>query len=106
MSAEWTAEWGEGWHSSLRARHLSRYPLIEDDSVSAEGSTLLNAAIGKRWEFWSLELDILNLLDSKDHDIDYYYTSRLPGEPVSGIDDLHFHVFEPRSIRLRLSRRF
>jgi hypothetical protein len=106
LSAEWTADWGDGWYSSLRARHLSRYPLIEDDSVSSDGSTLVNAAIGKRWDRWSLELDLLNALDSKDHDIDYFYPSRLPGEPVDGVEDVHFHVFEPRSLRLRLTRRF
>jgi outer membrane receptor protein involved in Fe transport len=106
LSAEWTADWGDGWYSSLRARHLSRYPLIEDDSVSSDGSTLVNAAIGKRWDRWSLELDLLNAFDSKDHDIDYFYSSRLPGEPVEGVEDIHFHIFEPRSLRLRLTRRF
>lgn len=106
LSAEWTADWGDGWYSSLRARHLSRYPLIEDDSVSSDGSTLVNAAVGKRWDRWSLELDLLNALDSKDHDIDYFYASRLPGEPVGGVEDVHSHVFEPRSLRLRLTRRF
>ena len=36
-------------------------------------------------------------------DVDYYYTSRLPGEPVGGIADVHTHPQEPRSIRLVLS---
>lgn len=106
LSAEWAADWGDGWYSSLRARHLGGYPLIEDDSVSSDGSTLVNLALGKRWERWSLELDVLNALDSQDHDIDYYYASRLPGEPVDGVEDLHYHIFEPRSLRLRLTRRF
>lgn len=106
LSAEWIADWSNGWYSSVRARHLSRYPLIEDDSVSSDGSTLVNAAIGKRWGRWSVELDLLNALDSKDHDIDYFYASRLPGEPADGVEDVHYHVFEPRSLRLRLTRRF
>lgn len=106
LSAEWTADWTQGWHSSIRARHLGRYPLIEDGSVSAGRSTLLNAAIGRRWNDWSLELDILNLLDSRDHDIDYFYASRLPGEPIGGVEDVHYHIFEPRSFRVRLTRKF
>ena len=43
---------------------------------------------------------ILNLFDSNDHDIEYFYASRLPGEPADGIEDVHFHVFEPRQVRL------
>jgi hypothetical protein len=35
--------------------------------------------------------------------VDYYYTSRLPGEPLQGIADVHFHPQEPRSIRLAFS---
>lgn len=106
MSAEWSADWNHGWYSSLRARYLGGYPLIEDDSVSSDGSTLVNIAVGKRFGQWSLEMDLLNALNSKDHDIDYFYSSRLPGEPAEGVEDVHFHAFEPRGVRLRLSRKF
>ena len=43
--------------------------------------------------------NFLNLLDSDDHDIDYFYESQLRGEsePVA---DLHYHVMEPRTLRL------
>lgn len=105
-SIEWTADWQRGWHSSVRARHLGAYPLIDDGSIESDGSTLVNLAIGKRWKHWGIELDVMNLLDSDDHDIDYFYSSRLSGEAVDGVEDLHFHVFEPRSYRLRLTRRF
>jgi hypothetical protein len=40
---------------------------------------------------YSLTLDAFNLTNAKASDIDYYYTSRLPGEPAEGIDDLHTH---------------
>jgi hypothetical protein len=35
-------------------------------------------------------------------DIDYYYTSRLPGEPLGGIDDIHLHPAAPRTARVSL----
>lgn len=44
-------------------------------------------------------LDVLNALDSRDHDIDYYFPSRLPGEAEDGVNDIHYHAFEPRSLR-------
>ncbi len=50
----------------------------------------------------SLAVDVLNLLDSTDHDIDYFYASRLAGEPAAGVEDIHFHALEPRSARLSL----
>jgi hypothetical protein len=25
----------------------------------------------------------------------------LPGEPTDGIEDIHFHIFEPRQLRLQ-----
>jgi hypothetical protein len=39
-------------------------------------------------------------------DIDYYYRSRLAGEPVAGVEDIHFHPVEPRRIRITLSAAF
>ncbi|RLQ22895.1 hypothetical protein DWB85_05470 [Seongchinamella sediminis] len=51
-------------------------------------------------------MDALKLFDSDDHDIDYFYASRLPGEATGGVEDIHFHVFEPRQVRVYLSRNF
>ena len=48
------------------------------------------------------QLDIFNLFNTKDSDIDYYYASRLPGEPSAGVDDIHFHPALPRTARLSL----
>ena len=105
-SAAWSSEWARGWHSSARVRHVGDAPLIEDDRVRSGSSTMLNLAVGKRWQRWNFELDVLNALDSDDHDIDYFYASRLPGEPDEGVEDLHFHAFEPRSLRLRATYAF
>ena len=49
---------------------------------------------------------MLNALDSRDHDVDYYFASRLQGEPSDGMNDTHFHIFEPRSLRLSLRYAF
>jgi hypothetical protein len=47
-----------------------------------------------------ITVDVFNLLDAADSDIDYYYTSRLPGEPAGGVDDIHFHPTLPRTARV------
>ena len=40
----------------------------------------------------------LNLLNSKDHDIDYYYASQLKGE-ATPVNDVQFHPVEPLGVR-------
>jgi hypothetical protein len=100
------AEFDNGYSASARLRHFGRYPLIEDNSVKSNGSTLLNLRVAKRWQQLSLSADLLNALNSKAHDIDYFYASRLAGEPEGGVEDIHFHSFEPRALRLTLAYQF
>ena len=47
-------------------------------------------------------IDVFNLFNAADSDIDYYYASRLPGEPLAGVDDVHLHPTLPRTARLNL----
>jgi len=48
-------------------------------------------------------VDVFNLFDREVSDIDYYYTSRLQGEPAAGVEDRHFHPLEPRTVRVSLT---
>ena len=61
-------------HFRRRAAHRRR------SRAQRQSSTMVNLAVGKRWQRWNFELDVLNALDSDDHDINYFYASRLPGE--------------------------
>ncbi len=94
------ADFNDGWYATARVRHFGPYPLIEDNSEKSDGSTVLNLRVGKRWQQFGLSLDLLNALDSRDNDIDYFYASQLPGELDDGIEDNHYHPLEPRSLRL------
>ncbi len=95
------------WSGALFLRYIGAYPLVEDNSVRAEASTVVDGQIA--YEILPrlrLRLDVFNVFDAKTSDITYFYTSRLPGEPAEGVDDVHFHPGEPRSFRLSLSYRF
>ncbi|WP_219918613.1 TonB-dependent receptor [Rhodanobacter sp. PCA2] len=94
------ANFDGGWYLGGRLRHFAAYPLVEDGSHESAGTTVVNLRVGKDWKRFGLALDVLNLLDSDDHDIDYWYASRLPGEPAAGVEDTHFHPMAPRSLRL------
>ena len=79
---------------------------VERISRSAS-TTLAYARIGYRLTPKTrLALDVFNLFNRRASDIDYYYQSRLPGEGVDGVNDVHFHPVEPRSVRLTLQHSF
>lgn len=92
-----------GLFGSLRVRHFGGQPLIEDNSVRGTPTTLLNANMGMSFQRARITLTVLNVLDSKARDVQYYYASRLSGEPMDGVDDIHFHPAEPRQLRLEVS---
>jgi hypothetical protein len=92
-----------GLFGALRVRHFGSYPLIEDNSVRATAATMLNADVGFAFSELRVQVSLLNVLDERADDIQYYYASRLPGEPGGGVNDVHFHPVEPRQIRMSVS---
>jgi hypothetical protein len=96
-----------GAFGALRVRYFGAYPLIEDNSVRARVSSLVNGDVGYLLRSGTrLQATVLNLLNGRADDIQYFYTSRLAGEPAEGVDDLHFHPVEPRQLRLSLQWAF
>src|SRR5262245_49698980 len=81
-------------------------PLIEDNSVQSSATTVFNLQVDYKYKHWMTQHDALNLFNSKDHDIDYFDASWLPGAPKDGVPDLHFHPIEPRLVHLYLTYNF
>lgn len=97
----------EGFSGGVRLRYFGPCALIEDNSVRSGETLLLTALAG--YEFnrnWAAQVEVFNLLNRKDSAIDYFYTSRLRGEPAAGVDDVHFHPAEPFTVRASVTRRF
>ena len=95
------------WFGQFQLRYFGPRALIEDDSVRSRATTLAYARLGyKISPSVRLALDVFNLFDRKASDIDYYYASRLMGEPAEGVNDIHFHPVEPRSVRVTLTANF
>jgi len=96
-----------GWFGALKGRYFGPRPLIEDDSVRSLSSLIFNARAGYRFDNGvRVQLDVLNLFNAKTNQIEYYYLSRLPGEPLGGVGDRHVHPVEPLALRLTLAGAF
>jgi hypothetical protein len=99
LSGGVTVRVGRGVSVTLRVRDFGPRPLVSDSSVSSASTTVVNLGLvyelNARCKF---TCDVLNLLNRKDHDIDYYYDSKdSPTSPVFTGD--HFHPVEPIEVR-------
>ena len=90
--------------ASLRVRYFGPRTLTDDESVWSKATTLWNLEggyqIGRQLR---VNLEIFNLFNASVSDIDYYFASRLPGEPMAGIEDVHTHPAVPRTLRVTLA---
>jgi hypothetical protein len=95
-----------GWFGGARFRRFGAAPLIEDDSVRSNPTTLVNVEAGYRIaQSWKISAALYNVFDSDDNDITYFYESQLANE-TAPVEDIHFHPVEPRTVRVTLSTTF
>ena len=95
------------WFGQFQLRYFGARPLDENGEFNSKPTTLAYLRAGyKINNNWKLALDVFNLFNREASDIDYYYASRLKGEPAEGVNDIHFHPVEPRSLRVTLNASF
>jgi outer membrane receptor protein involved in Fe transport len=105
-SAGVTAGGKVGWSGSIRWRYFGPRPLIEDNSVRSQSTSLVNAKVGYGFEKrMAANFEVLNLFNSKQDDISYYYQSQLRGE-AAPVADIHFHPVERRAWRMTFTVNF
>ena len=89
------------WTASIFGRYFGPRYLTQDGSITSNSTTVFN--LQATYQFnpsLRIRFDVFNLFNANTNDIAYYYTSRLPGEPPEGVNDIHFHPMESRSFRL------
>jgi TonB dependent receptor/TonB-dependent Receptor Plug Domain len=95
------------WSASLFMRYFGPRALVQDNSERSPASTLFNGQIAYDLNRnVRLTLDILNIFDAIVNDMEYYYPTRLKGEPAEGVNDFEIHPSEPLNLRLSLTVRF
>jgi outer membrane receptor protein involved in Fe transport len=100
-----SADWDNGFFGSMRLRYFGDRPLNESGELRSASTKVVNMRLGYHIKDWTFKVDLLNLLASDTHDIDYYYESQLVGEPQP-IGDFHFHPIESRTYRASVSYHF
>jgi hypothetical protein len=86
---------------SVRLRYFGPRPLVEDNSVRSKATTLVNLEGGYQVVAnLRMNVEVFNVANAAMSDIDYYFASRLPGEPVGGVYDIHTHPAVPRTLRV------
>jgi outer membrane receptor protein involved in Fe transport len=101
IDAGLTAEHPSGFIGSIRARHFGESPLVEDNSARSPAYTTFDLQVGyQQPQKWLLAVDVFNLFNKKWDDIEYYYASRLQGEPAAR-PDFVVHPGVPLTVRAR-----
>jgi outer membrane receptor protein involved in Fe transport len=95
------------WTASIFGRYFGPRYLTQDGSIKSNSTTAFNLQTTYQLNpSTHIRFDVFNLFNARSNDIAYNYTSRLPGEPPDGVNDIHFHPMESRSFRLGLLYNF
>jgi hypothetical protein len=95
------------WSGSLEYRYLGAYPLTPDNQLRGKGYGEWNGEATYQFkDGWKTEAGIYNALNTHANAAEFWYTDRLSGEAAAGVDDLHVHPLEPRTVRVTIGKYF
>jgi outer membrane receptor protein involved in Fe transport len=91
---------------SLRLRYFGPRELTSDGVYRSKATALLNGEVGYQVSrTWRVSAEFLNLLNRRDHDIDYAYTSQITPTGTPAFTNV-FHPVEPFQVRFGLHYSF
>ena len=92
----------KGLSATLRLRDFGPRYLTSDAIYRSKTTTLLNAEVGRKINnTFRVAVEFLNLLDRRDHDIDYAYVSQITPTASPEFTDV-FHPVEPFQVRVKI----
>jgi len=88
--------------ATLRLREFGPRYLTSDAIYRSKTTALLNAGVSyKINDTWRVSAELLNLLDRRDHDIDYAYVSQITPTATPAFTNV-FHPVEPFQVRIKI----
>jgi len=112
-----------GPFGTLRWRYLGSSPLTEDNAFRSPATSIFNGRLGYRYDNgWRIQLDVLNLLNTRANQITYAYGSLIKTDNLfnlcnsaapppaavcqNGVMDYVLHPIEPLTIRITVAGAF
>ena len=78
-----------GFYGSTRIRHMQDRPANEDNTIIAEGYTLIDLNLGYEWKQFNIGMSIQNLFDTEWKETQFATLSRLKDEETA-VEENHF----------------
>lgn len=96
----------DGFSGGVKVRHLANRPANEDYSILAKGYTVVDLNLGYKFRQLSWNLSIENLFDVEWEETQFATQSRLQGEVMEGVEEIHFTPGTPFFFKAGLSYEF
>lgn len=97
---------GRGWNASLFVTSFAARPSTDDDPLRLRSASFVSGRITRNLtKSTRVSLDLINLLDKRVGDMDYFSATRLWSDPGAA-DNFLFYPGESRGFRLRLRTTF
>ncbi|MBW1295924.1 TonB-dependent receptor [Aquimarina litoralis] len=90
---------------SLRYRYLGDRAANEDNSIVAEGYTVIDMSLNYRWKQFDFSISVENLLDTEWNETQFATESRLANETES-VEEIHFTPGTPFFAKAGITYRF
>ena len=100
-----TVQTKNNWSGSVRYRTLGDRPANEDNSVIAEGYTVIDALIAYRIKRYEFGINIDNVFDVRWREAQFDTESRLKNE-IEPVSEIHFTAGTPFAFRAHVSYHF
>jgi outer membrane receptor protein involved in Fe transport len=94
-----------GFYGGINLRYMADRPANEDNSIVAEGYTVVDLNFGYQWRNFDLGLNIQNLLDTEWNEAQFATESRLQNETVP-VEEIHFTPGTPFFLKGIVSFKF
>ena len=78
-----------GIYGNLKLRYLDSRPATEDNSIVAEGYTVVDGSVGYQWGQFDIGVQIQNLFDVDWDETQFATESRLQNE-AAPVEEIHF----------------
>jgi hypothetical protein len=88
----------KGFFSSARLLHINDRPANEDNSIVAEGYSVVDFNVGYKWKKMVFGIEIRNLLNTEWNETQFATETRLKDE-IEAVDEIHFIPGAPFNLK-------